>query len=226
MGKSEVEFCQIQELAGSLVLRYFERIFHHCFLHRRGFFCPRYRSSYPASEGGANYIGDRERCSRPTMEIALPSPPPPCPSASFLASLLATNDPSLLPPRRRQTFSRQTAVVARCPTARQPPGRENPFSRPSLHCLARRFLDRLPHLPNCKKNRASDKNPESERNSFPFEIVGYVNRRGGGGRGNGGEDLDPFTPPLSQIRRNLDGYGARTKHPKLSSPIPSSPITE
>lgn len=53
---SSVEFCQIQSVcrviarrrARSSFLRYFQRIFFHCFLLRHGFFCPRYRSSYPA----------------------------------------------------------------------------------------------------------------------------------------------------------------------------------
>lgn len=34
--------------ARSSFFGYFQRIFFHCFLRRRGFFCPRYRSSYPA----------------------------------------------------------------------------------------------------------------------------------------------------------------------------------
>lgn len=128
-----------------------------------------------ASEGGANYIGDRERCSRPTMEIALPNPPPPCPPSL----LLATNDPSLLPPRRRRTFSRQTAA----PSTIRPPSsllvarpRDNqPLLSPnSIVSLADSSLDRLPHPTGEKEsNRAlSDKNRTRGEKllSPPFEI--------------------------------------------------------
>lgn len=127
-----------------------------------------------ASEGGANYIGDRERCSRPTMEIALPNPPPPCPPSL----LLATNDPSLLPPRRRRTFSRQTAAPSTIPPSTAFPTRRGKKNRTEL------FPIRI---------------ERGARNSslHPSKSVRYVNR---GGRGNRGEDLDPFTPPPSLFR--------------------------
>lgn len=100
-----LEFCQIQStvvssgwrrasLSLSSFFGHFQRIFVHCFLRRHGFLLSSL-SFELSGRAGANYIGDRERCSRPTIEKKSPSSSSPRIVRDVATSLSCLSSPSL-----------------------------------------------------------------------------------------------------------------------------------
>lgn len=73
-------------------------------------------------QGGANYIGDRERCSRPTIEIAhRPSRPSNRPYAAMIRPLILFRHPFLRVPVRDKQFLSLCHRFHRLPSTIRPP---------------------------------------------------------------------------------------------------------
>lgn len=210
MGKSEVEFCQFQELARSFfgtlngsssTIVFFAGAVSFVLVIVRVIRHPRAAPIISATVSGVH--GRQWKSPYRALPLRVPRPPPPrlCSRQTiplFFCLVAAEPFPGKLP-RRRQYDRRRCSSVDRATTTRERKPLFSPLTPLSRSPIP---LDRLPH-PSAQKNRTelcrvSDKNPTRGTSSFPSTLfrsksVGYVNRAG---RGNRGEDLDPFTPPL------------------------------
>lgn len=188
-------------LARSLVLRYFERIFHHCFLQPARFLLsslsfelsghPRVAPIISATVSGVHGRQWKSPCRTLPLRVLLPS----CSRQTiplFFRLVAAEPFPGKLPRHRQYDRRRRCSLPDRATT--------NPFS--PLTPLSRSPIPPSTAFPTRrgKKNRTElfpIRIERGARNSslHPSKSVRYVNRGG-----NRGEDLDPFTPPPSLFR--------------------------